>query len=185
MSRPSRILWGLLLGAAAGVVTNLLIDGGASTRRFVSLVTEPVGRMWLSALIMVVIPLTLSSLAVGVAGLGDLKRLGRVGLATLLSFVILTTIAATIGLTLTNVFRPGSGLDPAVRTELLDAYGGQAKDAMGLSSGGLTMDLLVKIVPRNPVKSAAEGVMLAVIFFALMLGAGLASLPRLWDSRSS
>jgi dicarboxylate/amino acid:cation (Na+ or H+) symporter, DAACS family len=178
MSNHTRILLGLLLGAVAGVVTNLTTHGGASTRHFVSVVTEPVGRMWLSALIMVVIPLILSSLSLGVAGLGDLKQLGRVGLSTMACFLSLTAISATIGLTLTNVFHPGFGLDPVVRADMLRTYGGEVKNAMGLSSNGLSMDLLVKIVPRNPVKAAADGDMLAVIFFSLMLGAGLASLPR-------
>jgi DAACS family dicarboxylate/amino acid:cation (Na+ or H+) symporter len=178
MSLHPRILLGLLLGAAAGVVTNVVTDGGESTRRFVSLVTEPAGRMWLSALIMTVIPLILSSLSLGVAGLGDLRQVGRIGLVTLTIFVVLTAVAAVIGLTLTNAFRPGEGLDPVLRAELMDAYGGEAKNAAGLSGSGLSMDMLVKIVPRNPVKAAAEGDMLAVIFFSLMLGIGIASLPR-------
>ena len=174
----NRILLGLVLGATAGVATNVLTDGGASTQRFVSLVTEPAGRMWLSALIMTVVPLILCSLSLGVAGLGDLREVGRIGLATLTIFIVLTAIGATIGITLTGLFRPGEGIDPAMRAELMAAYGTEAKNASGLSSGGLSMDMLVKIVPRNPVKAAAEGDMLAVIFFSLMLGIGIASLPR-------
>ena len=177
-SNHPRILLGLLLGAIAGIATNVVTDGGESTQRFVSLVTEPAGRMWLSALIMTVIPLILSSLALGVAGLGDLRQVGRIGLTTLTIFVGLTAAAAVIGLTLTNVFRPGEGLDPTMRAELMSAYGGEAKNAAGLSGSGLSMDMLVKIVPRNPVKAAAEGDMLAVIFFSLMLGIGIASVPR-------
>lgn len=178
MSHHPRILLGLLLGAVAGVVTNIATDGGESTQRFVSLVTEPAGRMWLSALIMTVIPLILTSLSLGVAGLGDLKQVGRIGLTTLTIFIVLTAVAAVIGITLTNTFRPGEGLDPAMRAELMNAYGGEAKNAAGLSGSGLSMDMLVKIVPRNPVKAAAEGEMLAVIFFSLMLGIGIASLPK-------
>jgi len=178
MSHHPRILLGLLLGAVAGIATNIVTDGGESTQRFVSLVTEPAGRMWLSALVMTVIPLILSSLSLGVAGLGDLRQVGRIGLATLTIFIALTAVAAVIGLTLTNTFRPGEGLDPAMRAELMDAYGGEAKNAAGLSGSGLSMDMLVKIVPRNPVKAAAEGDMLAVIFSSLMLGIGIASLPR-------
>lgn len=177
-SNHPRILLGLLLGAIAGIATNVVTDGGESTQRFVSLVTEPAGRMWLSALIMTVIPLILSSLALGVAGLGDLRQVGRIGLTTLTIFVGLTAVAAVIGLTLTNVFRPGEGLDPTMRAELMSAYGGEAKNAAGLSGSGLSMDMLVKIIPRNPVKAAAEGDMLAVIFFSLMLGIGIASVPR-------
>src|SRR5262245_35209043 len=117
----NRILLGLILGATAGVVTNVVTDGGASTQKFVSLVTEPAGRMWLSALIMTVVPLILCSLSLGVAGLGDLREVGRIGLATLTIFVVLTAIGATIGITLTDVFRPGDGIDPAMRAELMAA----------------------------------------------------------------
>jgi DAACS family dicarboxylate/amino acid:cation (Na+ or H+) symporter len=69
------------------------------------------------------------------------------------------------------------GLDPAVRERLLETYRGQAEGAMGLSGGTFGIDLLVKVVPRNPVKAAAEGDMLAVIFFSIMLGVALTALP--------
>ncbi len=178
MSNHPRILLGLTLGAIAGIVTNVVTDGGESTRRFVSLVTEPAGRMWLSAVIMTVIPLILSSLSLGVVGLGNLREVGKIGLVTLCIFIMLTAASACIGITLTNLVRPGEGVDPVMRSQLMDAYGGEAKNAAGLSGDGLSMDLLVKIVPRNPVKAASDGDMLAVIFFSLMLGIGIASLPK-------
>ena len=178
MSHHPRILLGLLLGAVAGVITNVVTDGGESTKRFVSLVTEPVGRMWLSALIMVVIPLVLTSLALGVAGLENLAQVGRIGLMTFLIFIVFTTVSAVIGITLTNTVRPGDGLDPAVRAELMNAYGGEAKNASTMAEGGLSIDILTKIVPRNPIKAAADGDMLSIVFFALMLGLGIAALPQ-------
>jgi len=178
MPNHPRILLGLLLGAIAGVITNLATDGGESTKRFVSLVTEPAGRMWLSALIMVVIPLILTSLSLGVAGLENLKQVGRIGLVTLVIFVIFTTASAVIGITLTNTVHPGSGLDPTVRAELMEAYGGEAKNAATIAEGGLSIDILTRIIPRNPVKAAADGDMLAIVFFSLMLGLGIAALPR-------
>ena len=176
MPLHTRILIGLLLGAVTGVTVNLLTDGGEGARRFVSLVTEPVGKMWLSALIMIVIPLIVSTLSLGVAGLGSLKRLGRIGLVTILCFLSLTALSTLLGLFVMNTVRPGYGLDPVVKARLMETYKGQAEGAMGLSSGAFGIDLLVKIVPRNPVKAAAEGDMLAIIFFALMLGVALTSL---------
>jgi DAACS family dicarboxylate/amino acid:cation (Na+ or H+) symporter len=176
MALHNRILIGLVLGAIAGVVTNAVTGGGAGVQGFVRNVTEPVGRMWLSALIMVVIPLILSTLSLGVAGLGSLKRLGRIGLSTLLSFLTLTALSTMLGLLVMNVLQPGRSLDPAVKHRLLETYRGQAQDAMGLSGGAFGIDLLVRIVPRNPVQAAANGDMLAVIFFALMVGVALAGL---------
>jgi DAACS family dicarboxylate/amino acid:cation (Na+ or H+) symporter len=110
--------------------------------------------------------------------LGDLRAVGRVGVVTFALCLLLTTVSAMIALGLTNAFRPGDGLDPAMRTELMSAYGGEAQNAAGLSGKELSLDMLVKVVPRNPVKAAAEGDMLAIIFFSLMLGIAIAALPR-------
>lgn len=172
----TKILIGLLAGAVVGVSTNLLTGGGAGTQGFVSMVTEPIGKMWLSALIMVVIPLILSTLSLGVAGLGSLKRLGRIGIITILSFLVLTTLSVVLGLIIMNTVRPGEGLDPAVQSRLMEAYRGQAQGAMGLSEGKFGIDLLVKIIPRNPIQAAASGDMLAVIFFSLMIGVAITAL---------
>ena len=93
-------------------------------------------------------------------------------------FLFLSAIATGLGLLVMNTVRPGQSLDPAVRDRLMATYKGQTDEAMGLSGGILSIDLLVKVVPRNPVKAAAEGDMLAVIFFALMVGVALTTLPQ-------
>jgi DAACS family dicarboxylate/amino acid:cation (Na+ or H+) symporter len=180
MPLHTRIVLGLLAGALAGVTVNALAAGNPSAvdkvRWVVTSMTEPAGRMWLGALIMVVIPLILSTLALGVAGLGSLKRLGRIGLVTFACFITLTTLSTTLGLVAMNTLTPGKGLKPEVKTELMETYKGQTQEAMGLSGSALSIDLLVKIVPRNPVKAAADGDMLAVIFFSLMIGVALTTL---------
>jgi DAACS family dicarboxylate/amino acid:cation (Na+ or H+) symporter len=177
MKLHTKILLGLLAGAAAGVAVNLLTGGGPATQRVVTLVTEPIGKMWLSALIMIVIPLIVSTLSLGVAGLGSLKRFGRIGLLTIASFLGLTAASTVLGLTLMNVFQPGRGLDPAIKARLMETYKGQTEGAMGLSENAFNIDLLVRIVPRNPIKAAASGDMLAVIFFSLMIGVALTAIP--------
>jgi DAACS family dicarboxylate/amino acid:cation (Na+ or H+) symporter len=176
MALHNRILLGLVAGAALGVTVNLASGGGAAVDGFVRNVTEPAGRMWLAALIMVVIPLIVSTLSLGVAGLGSLRRLGRIGLVTILSFLSLTLLSTLLGLFIMNAVEPGRRLNPAVREQLLETYRGQAEGAMGLSGSSFGIDLLVKIVPRNPVKAAADGDMLAVIFFSLMVGIALTTL---------
>jgi DAACS family dicarboxylate/amino acid:cation (Na+ or H+) symporter len=177
MKLHTKILAGLVAGAAVGVTVNLVTGGGPVTERVVSLVTEPIGKMWLSALIMIVIPLIISTLSLGVAGLGSLRRLGRIGALTIACFLCLTATSAGLGLTLMNVLQPGRSLDPAVKARLMETYKGQTEGAMGLSEGVLSIDLLVKIVPRNPVQAAANGDMLAVIFFALMVGVAITTIP--------
>jgi len=178
MPLHTRILLGLVAGAAAGVAVNLLAHGAPAVSRFVELVTEPLGKMWLAALIMVVIPLILSTLSLGVAGLGSLRRLGRIGALTILCFLSITALATVLGLGVMNVVAPGRGLDPGMKDRLLETYRGQTEGAMGLADASFNVDLLVRIVPRNPVQAAANGEMLAVIFVALMIGVALATLPR-------
>jgi len=173
----NKILGALVLGAITGVMTNLTV-GGADIQGFVSNVSEPIGRMWLSALIMVVIPLIISTLSLGVAGLGDLKTLGRIGMITIISFLSLTALSTTLGLVVMNFFQPGSGLDPAVTQRLMATYKGQVEGAMGLADTVFGIDLFVKIIPRNPIDAMAKGEMLAVIFFALMIGVAMTIVSR-------
>lgn len=178
MKLHTKILLGLAAGALCGVTVNLLAGARPATHKLVSFVTEPVGKLWLSALIMVVIPLILSTLSIGVAGLGDLKRLGRIGLVTLLCFVGLTALSTLLGLTVMNAVGPGRSLPESVTTELMATYKGQADEAMGLGARAFNLDLLYSVIPRNPVQAAASGNMLGVIFFALMLGVAMALLPE-------
>jgi DAACS family dicarboxylate/amino acid:cation (Na+ or H+) symporter len=176
MALHNKILLGLVVGAGLGVAANLSLGGSAGLERFISLVTDPIGRLWLNALIMVVLPLVLSTLALGVAGLGSLSKVGRIGGLTLITFLSLTAMAATLGLMMVNTIRPGTRLDPAIQQGLMETYKGQSDQAMGLAETGLSIDLLINIVPRNPVKAAADFNMLAVIFFALMVGVALTRL---------
>jgi len=178
MALHNRILLGLLGGAAVGVTVNLLVGPAPGVEWILRNITEPLGRVWLNALIMVVIPLVLSTLALGVAGLGDVSRLGRIGLATLLSFLALTAVATVIGLALVNTVRPGGRLDPAMRENLMATYKGQSSQMAGLSPGALGINTFVNFVPRNPVKAMADGEMLAVIVFSLFIGVALTTIPR-------
>jgi DAACS family dicarboxylate/amino acid:cation (Na+ or H+) symporter len=173
----TKILTGLVLGALIGVTANLMI-GSDNIQGVVTNVTEPLGRMWLNALIMVVIPLILSTLSLGVAGLGDLKTLGRIGLLTILGFLFLTALSTTLGLTVMNLIQPGTGLDPAVTKKLMETYQGEAKGAMGLAEGKFGVDLFVRMIPRNPISAMANGEMLAVIVFALMIGIAMTIISR-------
>jgi DAACS family dicarboxylate/amino acid:cation (Na+ or H+) symporter len=174
----TKILLGLVAGAGAGIATNFLAGGSAASLEFVRLVTEPVGKMWLAGLIMIVIPLIFSTLSLGVVGLGDIRRLGRIGLLTIIGFLTLTALSAGLGLFMVNAVDPGRGLDPAVEAKLMETYRGQAEGSMGLSQGAFGIDLLVKVVPRNPVKAMADGDMLALIFFTIIVGVALTMVPK-------
>jgi DAACS family dicarboxylate/amino acid:cation (Na+ or H+) symporter len=175
---PTRIFLGLAAGATVGVVSNVFWGGSERLAWFTSRVTDTVGQMWLRALIMIVLPLVFASLALGVAGLGDLRKLGRVGVKTLVYFLVVTSLSVVIGLTLVNLIRPGAGLDEATRDRLLQTYAPQVESGKQAAQGlKFDISLLVNIVPRNPLRAMVDFDMLAVIFFALMFGIGLALIP--------
>jgi dicarboxylate/amino acid:cation (Na+ or H+) symporter, DAACS family len=178
MPLHTKILIGLGLGAAAGVSANLFAPGEPWVDAVIEYVAQPVGQVFLRLLFMVVIPLVFSTLALGVAGLGDVRRLGRIGGKTIGFFLFTTTLAVTLGLTVVNLVEPGAGLAPDVREALLAEYAGAASDRIAQSeAGGFGIQTFINIVPRNPLQSAVNGDMLAVIFFTLMFGIALTRLP--------
>jgi DAACS family dicarboxylate/amino acid:cation (Na+ or H+) symporter len=173
-----KILLGLVIGAIAGVASNTLWGGSPQLNWVVDNVANPIGQVFLRMLFMVVIPLVFSTLTLGVAELGDVRKLGRVGGKTIGFFVLTTALAVTLGLILVNTVRPGAGLDPAVREGLLAAYSEQAASTVQASeTSGFGINTFVSIVPRNIVDSMARGDMLGLIFFSLMFGVALTRLP--------
>ena len=134
--------------------------------------TEWLGRLFLAMIKMVVVPLVFFSLIVGIASLGDFRKLGRMGGVTLGFFTLTTMVALVIGLTLTNLIQPGDLLSEADRAILLGSY--TAKTVMSNAAGAPSLvDQIVAIVPSNPIGSLAKGEMLQVIFFATMIGIAL------------
>src|SRR5215467_5286204 len=115
----TRIFLGLLVGAAAGIAVNALYGPGHEAVDWVvSNITEPIGLLFLRLLSMIVIPLVVSSLILGVAGIGDVRTLGRIGLKSFVYTVAFSAISVAIGVTLANTIQPGRALSPQVRDEL-------------------------------------------------------------------
>jgi DAACS family dicarboxylate/amino acid:cation (Na+ or H+) symporter len=168
---PFQMLIGFAIGVVAGVTANLLWGGTPALEGFVRHVTQPAGQIFLRLLFVLVIPLIVSALALGVSGLGDVRHLGRIGLKTLAYTVVVSAIAVLIGVGLVNLFRPGAGLSPELRTRLEAQASAAPPPAPAAGSTGI--DFLVNLVPNNAVKAMADGDMLAVMVFALLLGIGL------------
>ena len=164
---------GLIGGAAAGIVAHIVAGDSPALAAFVRHGTQPAGQIFLRLLFMLVLPLLFASLALGVAGLGDIRRLGRIGLKTLVYTVVVSAIAVFLGVFLVSTLRPGDGLPEAARTRLLADAAGRAGSATTMQETTGT-DFIAQIVPRNPVEAAANGDYLAVMFFALFVGIGLA-----------
>ncbi|MEO5568269.1 MAG: dicarboxylate/amino acid:cation symporter [Gemmatimonadaceae bacterium] len=175
MKLHTKVLLGLMLGALLGVAANYFLGG---THPFVEKVNKyvagPIGQIFLRMLFMIVVPLVFASIALGVAGLGDLRRVGRVGGKAIAYFLITTAVAATLGLIVVNVVQPGKAIPDDVRANLLQTY---AKDATGRievsAQQNFGIETLVNIVPRNPIKAAVDLDLLGLIFFSFIFGAAI------------
>ncbi|MEE9133872.1 MAG: dicarboxylate/amino acid:cation symporter [Gemmatimonadota bacterium] len=171
MALHNKIGIGLLAGIVAGLAANFLDLEWLRTLIFW---VEPAGRAWISLIMMVVIPLVVASLIVGTASLGDITRLGRIGGKTIAYYMATTTVAITIGLVLSNIIRPGRGIDPATQAQLMESFAGATGERIEFAQEAPSViDVLMGIIPRNPLAAMANGDMLSVIFFAILFGAAL------------
>lgn len=179
MKLHTKILLGLLIGAVVGIAANQVLGGDHAAVVWVNkYLAGPVGQIFLRMLFMIVIPLVFASIALGVAGLGDLKKAGRVGGKAITYFFASTALAATMGLIIVAIVRPGESLAPETRESLLQTYATDASSRVqAAATSTFGIETVVNIVTRNPIKSAVDLDLLGVIFFALMFGAALTQLP--------
>lgn len=177
--------WRILIGFVAGLVLGLLAYTFAGDSAFVSAVvtyvTGPIGQIFLRLLFMLVLPLLFSALVVGIAEMGEVRALRKVGIATLLYTVIVSGIGVAISLLVVNVLRPGDGVDRRAAQELLargaDSAGGIVAASSQTAAG---VDAVVNLIPSNVITAMSNNDILAVMFFALFFGIGLllVSTPR-------
>ncbi|MBI1383070.1 MAG: cation:dicarboxylase symporter family transporter [Planctomycetaceae bacterium] len=178
------ILIGLVLGAVAGLVANIALADSESGREalgwFIDGVAYPIGQVFLRLLFLVVLPLVFASLASGVAGLGDLSKLGRLGGRTLLFFLGMSLCAAVIGIAAMDLIQPGSGFDQEVQQQLMADFGADAAGFAERSAAAHPEGLQARVtvildafVPRNLLRAVVDMQMVPLIVFALLVGAAL------------
>ncbi len=168
------MILGLVVGAAAGAAAHVLWDGDPALATFVKWVARPLGQIFFRLLFVLVLPVVFSALALGVAGVGDVRRVGRMGLRTLIYTLVVSAIAVFIGIALVNLLRPGEGLPEDVRARLLDGAASRAETITRPTTAPRSgPDFIVGIVPSNLVRAAADNDMLAVMFVALCFGIAL------------
>lgn len=176
MQLYSKILIGLGAGAVAGAAAN---GADITPVKDFLIALEPVGTAFIRALTMIVIPLVTASLILGAASLGDISKLGRIGGKTLAYYMVTTALAVTLGLVLSNVIQPGNGIDPATRDSLSESFAGAAKEDVAMAAQAPKLvDVLLNMIPRNPVGSAAAFDLLPLIVFSVIFGAALSMLPE-------
>ena len=149
------LIWQISIGFIAGI-----LFGRMASPEVVSYV-QPLGSIFMALLNMLIVPLVLSSLIVGVSSLGDLKALGRIGVKTVVLYLVTTAIAIAIGLALGNIIQPGTGMDLAL------AKAQEAKAAPSLGQ------VLTNMFPKNAFAAMVNANMLQIIVFALFFGVAL------------
>jgi Na+/H+-dicarboxylate symporter len=165
----------MLVGFTAGLAGGLYVNqNDLVVIPWVMEIIQSIGQIFLRLLFMLVLPLLFSALAVGVAEMGDLKSLGRVGIKTLLFTILVSAIAVAIGLVMVNWFQPGAGVDPVLAQQLL-AEG--AEGAAGIVGSAPTSieagQFFLDMIPSNVFTAAAENQILPVMVFALIFGIGM------------
>lgn len=170
--RTALTLAGAIVGAGAGLLVNAL---SGPPEWSITYLAVPVGQVFLRLLFMLVIPLLFSALVLGVAEL-ELTTIGRMGLRMLGYTIVVSSIAVAIGIASVNTFRPGDAFarERVAPSEAAPPETETTSDVPAAEARPSALELIVSMVPDNPVKAAAEGDMLAVIFFALVLGIALA-----------
>ncbi len=168
------MLGGFALGLGLGLVVHFFAGGAAWVETVTTYVTGPIGQLFLRLLFMLVIPLLFSALVVGIAEMGEIKSLRRVGLRTLLLTIVVSSIAVLISIGIVNLLQPGAGTDPAMVQSMLDDAGGNASAILERTGSTPTgIDAVLSIVPSNVVSAMTANDILAVMFFALFFGIGI------------
>jgi proton glutamate symport protein len=163
------LAWQIFIGLVLGIAVGGIFYGNPHVAQYL----QPIGTVFIHLIKMIVIPIVISSLIVGVAGVGDMKSLGKLGGKTILYFEIITTIAIVLGLLAANLFHPGTGVD---RSHLVKADINTYVTTAKTTESHSMVDTFVNIVPTNIIQSLANGDMLAVIFFSVMFGLGIAAI---------
>ncbi|GGG25408.1 proton glutamate symport protein [Lysinibacillus alkalisoli] len=159
----------ILIGLVLGIIVGAIFYGNPNVEKYL----QPIGTIFLNLIKMIVVPIIISTLILGVAGTGDMKQLGRLGTKTIIYFEVVTTIAIVFGLLAANLAKPGVGVNMNDITQTdISTYVETTKDVESSGFG----DTIVSIVPTNIIDAMAQGDMLAIIFFSVLFGLGVAAI---------
>ncbi|WP_339263612.1 cation:dicarboxylase symporter family transporter [Geobacillus sp. FSL K6-3411] len=167
--RKIGLAWQIFIGLILGIVVGAIFYGNPKVATYL----QPVGDIFLRLIKMIVIPIVVSSLIVGVANVGDVKKLGKLGGKTIIYFEIITTIAIVVGLLAANVFQPGAGVNmKSLEKTDIQSYIDTANEVQHHSM----VETFVNIVPKNLFEELSNGNILPIIFFSVMFGLGVAAI---------
>ncbi|HAA39780.1 MULTISPECIES: cation:dicarboxylate symporter family transporter [Pseudomonas] len=166
------LVWQIMIGLLAGIAIGALLHRFPESRPWlVDNLLQPAGDIFIKLMKMIVVPIVFACMVVGIAGHGDGKSLGRIGVKSLSYFFCITTLAIIIGLVMGNLLKPGAG------TELSSLHAANITLPTSNGAGHSLGQIIVGIIPDNVVNAMAQGSLLSVLFFAVMFGLGVARLP--------
>lgn len=166
------LVWQIMIGLLAGIAIGALLHRFPESRPWlVDNLLQPAGDIFIKLMKMIVVPIVFACMVVGIAGHGDGKSLGRIGVKSLGYFFCITTLAIIIGLVMGNLLKPGAG------TELSSLHAANITLPTSNGAGHSLGQIIVGIIPDNVINAMAQGSLLSVLFFAVMFGLGVARLP--------
>ena len=209
MALHTKILIGLLIGVVLGIAINQIfkiypaqiadffnsvynradqpLEAKQYLEGFIKNFPEPIGQLFLNLLLMIVVPLVFSSLVVGVAGIGDVSKLGRIGLKSFAYCLVISAISVVIGLGLANTIQPGKRIAPEIAEQMKTQFKGDAEKRVedqkkadeAAKADSPLMSVVKTIVPKNLLTSISpeNPNMLHLMFFALIVGIAITLLP--------
>ena len=170
MGLTTQIFIGLFLGLLVGIVFNLFVPSSyIKDTILVNGVFDVLGQGFIRLMQMLVVPLVFFSLVTGAMSMGDTKKLGKIGVKTLVFYLFTTALAITLALLLASFIKPGVGIDLSKVSQAA-----QTDPAKAVS----IKETVLNLIPTNPIQAMAEGNMLQIIFFALLVGIILANLAE-------
>ncbi len=174
--------WKILIGMVLGVVVGIAFSNLEGGKQLIQDWVKPFGKIFINALKLIAVPLILASLIKGVSDLKDISKLSKMGGRTIVTYVVTTVIAVSIGLVLVNIIKPGNSITEETRKELVQNYTNKTKkykdEAKNQQNSG-PLQALVDLVPSNIISAASNNRnMLQVIFFAVFFGIGLILIPE-------
>ena len=172
------LAWQIVIALFLGILVGAFLHNAPEIRGdIIANFLQPLGKIFINLIKMIVIPLVLSMLILGIANAGDSKSVGKLGLKTIVYFEIITTVAIIVGLVAANVFQPGAGIDMSTLTTSDISQYKETTQEVSHEAHGL-VNTVLSLIPPNIFAAMGDGHMLPIIFFAVIFGIGLGSLSK-------
>jgi proton glutamate symport protein len=175
MSFRLNLAWQVCIALFLGIIVGVVLHESSEQSWWTSVVLQPAGDIFIRLISLIVVPIVVATMILGIASLGDAKSLGRIGFKTVVYFEVITTIAIFVGIGFGNLFKPGAGIDIAsLTTTDISRY--QTTQHIAEQQHGLGQ-VILNLIPTNIFAAMGAGSLLPIIFFSVMFGLALASLP--------